>query len=178
VVASNQRSFGARVARLFRSAGLQCERSDDVVGVQLAACAKNAAALAAAAALPAGFNAAGAAGGRVYEECWALAAARGAKPESFTGLSGAGDLLATVLASHGRNRRAGELLAQGATAEAIEASLGQAAESLDLVPLLAKAMEESGIRAPATAELASVIEGRRLGEAPEAEGLALAGVGS
>ena len=60
VVASPDRSFAARLAGVFASAGLLCERSEDLVGVQLAGCAKNAAALAVGLALPSGFNAAGA----------------------------------------------------------------------------------------------------------------------
>ena len=111
VVASADPVLAARLSRVFRSAGHDCERTDDVVGVQLAGCAKNAAALAAGLALERGVNAAGAAAGRVYGECYALAEALDARDHSFAGLAGAGDLVATVLAAHSRNRRAGELLA-------------------------------------------------------------------
>ena len=85
----------------------------DVVGVELAGCAKNAAALAAAAAAAAGPNAAGAAAGKVFAEIDALARRAGSEPETFAGLAGTGDLVATVLAEGSRNRRAGELLAAG-----------------------------------------------------------------
>ena len=81
--------------------------------------------------------------------------------DSFTGLAGAGDLVATVLAAHSRNRRAGELLAGGATVDEVESALGQTSEALDLVPLLASAMRDRGIKAPATDELARLIESRR-----------------
>jgi glycerol-3-phosphate dehydrogenase (NAD(P)+) len=158
VIASADDPFAHRLARLFGRAGLDCELSGDMVGVQLAGCAKNAAALAAAVALPDGANAAGVAAGGVYEECHALARAQGASPESFAGLAGAGDLVATVLASQSRNRRAGELLAEGASSSAIEAELGQVAEALDLVPLLAAAMREAGIKAAATTALALLIK--------------------
>jgi glycerol-3-phosphate dehydrogenase len=161
VIASEDTSFRAQLARIFRQAGVDCECSADLVGVQLAGCAKNATALAAAVALERGVNAAGTAAGRVYAECYALARARGARSESFVGLAGAGDLVATVLASQSRNRRAGELLAQGASAKAIESDLGQAAEGLDLFPLLSSAMRDAGIEAPATTELAKLIESRR-----------------
>jgi glycerol-3-phosphate dehydrogenase (NAD(P)+) len=129
--------------------------------VQLAGCAKNAAALAAGIALPQGLNSAGLAAGRVYAECHALALSIGTRSETFAGLAGAGDLVATVLAPHSRNRRAGELLARGATVEEVENELGQAAEALDLVPLLAKAIRGAGIDAPATSELAALVESRR-----------------
>ena len=175
VVAAAHPSFRAQLVRSFRRAGLRCEGSGDAVGVQLAACAKNAAALAAAATLPGGPNAAGAVAGDVYGECWSLARARGASPDSFIGLGGTGDLLATILASHSRNRRAGELLAQGVSAETIEDSLGQTAEALDTVPLLARAMREAGIEAPAVTELGARIRSERLDDSSRAKGLRAAG---
>jgi 1-acyl-sn-glycerol-3-phosphate acyltransferase len=166
VVASSGRVFGAQLARILAGAGVECEASSDLVGVQLAGCAKNAASLAAGAALGRGLNAAGAAAGNVFAECHALARQRGAVEESFTGLAGAGDLVATVLASRSRNRRAGELLSQGMAREAIEGTVDQAAEALDFVPLLSAAMREAGIEAPATAALASLVGKASAVEAP------------
>ena len=64
----------------------------------------------------------------------------GARPESMIGLAGTGDLVATVARARRRNRRAGELLAQGVPAAEIPERIGQAVESLDLVPLLARAL--------------------------------------
>jgi glycerol-3-phosphate dehydrogenase (NAD(P)+) len=176
VVASPDRSFAARLAGVFARAGLRSERSEDLVGVQLAGCAKNAAALAVGLNLPNGVNAAGATAGRVYGECHELARSLGADEASFIGLAGAGDLVATVLAAHSRNRRAGELLAGGATVHEVESALGQTSEALDLMPLLAAAMRARGMKAPATEELARLVEsrGRRAGPpdvsvAPSAE---------
>src|SRR5204863_2059520 len=84
----------------------------------------------------------------------------GAEAESFAGPAGTGDLVATVLAAHSRNRRAGELLAHGTSPEQIEDILGQVPEALRMVPALARAMEEAGVPAPATKELAALAEGR------------------
>ena len=53
------------------------------------------------------------------------------------GLAGTGDLVGTALAPQSRNRRAGELLAQGVPAAEIPERIGQAVEALDVVPLLA-----------------------------------------
>jgi 1-acyl-sn-glycerol-3-phosphate acyltransferase len=170
VVATGDRSFGAKVVRLLREAGAASECRSDLTGVQLAACGKNAAALAAAAAIPDGLNAAGASAGRVFAECHALARHMGASAESFTGVSGTGDLVATVLASQSRNRRAGELLALGASVPAIEVELGQAAEGIDLLPLLAAAIRRAGLRAPEVERLAALVETRRREEVPPFEG--------
>jgi len=159
LVASADRSFAHQVRAALGRAGLDVEVSDDVAGVELAGAAKNAAALAAAAAGGAGPNAAGAAAGRVFAEVGELAARRGARPATFTGLAGAGDLVATVLAEGSRNRRAGELLGGGMPVERIAGELGQTAEALHTVPLLARAAREEGLRAPALTELARLVEG-------------------
>src|SRR5947209_6617107 len=160
VVASLDDGFTRLVAELLRKAGLEATRSRDVVGVELAACAKNAAALAAAAAAHCGPNAAGAAAGKVFDEVAALARKRGAEPQTFTGLAGTGDLIATVLAQGSRNRRAGELLGRGYSAVEIAPQIGQTAEALDALPVLAALLREAHVDAPATTALAGVVEGR------------------
>ena len=113
VLAAHDRAFARQVADALAAAGLRVSHTGDVIGVELAGCAKNAAALAAAAATSAGPNAQGAAAGMVFAEIDAFARRSGSRPETFTGLAGTGDLVATVLAEGSRNRRAGELLAQG-----------------------------------------------------------------
>jgi len=160
VAGTTDRGLGRQIADLLVKAGLYAEASTDAVGVELAGAAKNAAALAAATAAIVGPNAAGAAAGRVFAEVDAYARSRGARAETFAGLAGAGDLVATVVASTSRNRRAGELLGAGMTAAAIGTELGQTAESLDTMPLLARALDAGGIEAPAVRGLADVVEGR------------------
>ena len=117
VLGSVDADLRSQLGDVFDRAGLVCERTADVVGVEVAGAAKNAAALAAAAAEPHGLNAAGIAAAGVWRECveWGLSC--GAELETFTGLAGVGDLTATVLAPGSRNRRAGELLGAGVPAE-------------------------------------------------------------
>jgi 1-acyl-sn-glycerol-3-phosphate acyltransferase len=162
VVATNDPDFAIQLGEVMKAAGYDCHRSSDVLGVDLAGCAKNAAALAAAAAGSSGPNAAGAAAGKVFAEVEAFAARQGARPETFAGLAGAGDLVATTLAAaeQSRNRRAGELLGSGMAAQDIGRSLGHAVEAVEAVPLLSDAMRRSGLEAPAVAGLAALIEGR------------------
>jgi glycerol-3-phosphate dehydrogenase (NAD(P)+) len=131
----------------------------DPVGVELAGAAKNAAALAAGATENQGLNAAGAAAGHIFAEVWRFADQLGARPESFIGLAGTGDLVATALAPQSRNRRAGELLAAGVGGAEIPARIGQAVEALEAVPLLATALERAGLDAPVTSGLARLIAG-------------------
>jgi glycerol-3-phosphate dehydrogenase (NAD(P)+) len=164
VAASHDEALTEQLAQMFTRAGVVCERSNDPLGVELAGAAKNAAALAAGATEAQGLNAAGAAAGHIFAEVWRYAEGLGARPESMIGLAGAGDLVATALAPESRNRRAGELLAAGVPAGEIPARIGQAVESLESVPLLARALEHAGGavaegRAPITTALGRLISG-------------------
>jgi 1-acyl-sn-glycerol-3-phosphate acyltransferase len=158
-LASRDEDLRAQLGDVFDRAGLICERTADVVGVEMAGAAKNAASLAAAAAAPHGLNAAGIAAAEIWRECVAYATTRGAELETFSGLAGIGDLTATILAPGSRNRRAGELLGSGVPAAQIPERLGQASEGLDSVPLIAAAVEGAGVEAGGLNGLAALIAG-------------------
>ena len=160
VVATHDRAFARQLSEVIKSAGMEISLTTDITGVELAGCAKNAAALAAAAAASAGANVAGAAAGKVFAEVDALARRRGGHPETFAGLAGVGDLVATVGSSSSRNRRAGELLAQGVPGPEISQALGHTAEAVDAIPLLAHVAREEHVDAPALESLAALVEGR------------------
>jgi 1-acyl-sn-glycerol-3-phosphate acyltransferase len=160
VIATPDRGFARQLGDVLRAAGLDVSTTTDVTGVELAGCAKNAATLAAAAASVAGPNVAGAAAGKVFAEVDALARRRGGRPETFAGLAGVGDLVATVGSANSRNRRAGELLAQGVPGTEICRALGQTAEAVDCVPLLANVARDAHVDAPALNSLAALVEGR------------------
>ena len=163
VLATADADFGRQLSDVLEGGGLHVDLTDDVVGTELAGCAKNAAALAAASAAAStdgGMNAAGAAAGRVFAEVYELALASGARGETLAGLAGTGDLVATALAERSRNRRAGELIGRGVPAEQVADRLRGPAEALDTVPLLAEVLERSGVAAPATSALRALIEGR------------------
>ena len=160
VLGSSDADVRAQLGEVFDRAGLVCERSDDVVGVEMAGAAKNAAALGAAAAEGHGLNAAGIAAATIWRECVDYALADGARLETFTGLAGVGDLTATVMAPGSRNRRAGELLGSGMPADQIPGKIGQASEGLDSVPLIAEAVGRAGFDAPGLEGLAALIAGR------------------
>jgi glycerol-3-phosphate dehydrogenase (NAD(P)+) len=159
VLGSADADLRSQLGEVFDRAGLVCERSGDVTGVEMAGAAKNAAALAAAAAEPHGLNAAGIAAAEVWRECTDYAIGRGAELETFSGLAGVGDLTATMMAPTGRNRRAGELLGGGTPAEEIPKIIGQASEGLDAVPLLAAAIAAHGSPAEALGGLTALIRG-------------------
>jgi glycerol-3-phosphate dehydrogenase (NAD(P)+) len=159
VLASSNADLRRQMHDLLEAGGLTVEATDDVTGTELAACAKNAAALGSAAAAPRGANLAGAAAGHIFSEVHELALASGGRSETFAGLAGAGDLVATAIAEGSRNRRAGEMVGAGVPAGQVEASMDQTAESLATVPLLGLAFERQGIDAPVTEGLRRVLDG-------------------
>ncbi len=159
VLGSADADLRTMLGEVFDRAGLVCERTDDVAGVEVAGASKNAAVLAAAAAQRFGLNAAGIAAAGVWRECVEFGLVRGARLETFAGLAGVGDLTATVLAPKSRNRQAGELLGAGVAVEKIESRIGQASEALDSVPLIAETVAAAGVEAPSLEGLAALIEG-------------------
>jgi glycerol-3-phosphate dehydrogenase (NAD(P)+) len=159
VLATRDADLRRQLHDLLEAGGLTVEATDDVTGTEFAACAKNAAALGSAAAAPRGANLAGAAAGHIFSEIHELALASGGRSETFAGLAGAGDLVATAIAEGSRNRRAGEMVGAGVPAGQVEASMDQTAESLATVPLLGLAFERQGIDAPVTTGLRRVLDG-------------------
>ncbi len=159
VVASLDRSFAKQLGDALSAASLDVTLTADVTGAELAGCAKNVAVFAAAVAAIAGPNVAGAAAGKVFAEVDAIARHRGGLPETFAGLAGAGDLVATVVAADSRNRRAGELLSQGVPPQEIAPMLGHVPEAVDAVPLLAGVAREERLQTPALQSLAELVQG-------------------
>ena len=118
VVASDDLELAVRLQVAVNSTIFRVYVNEDVVGVELCAAAKNVIALAAGGAdgLGLGDNAKAALVARGLAEMRRLAEVAGARPDTFAGLAGMGDLIVTCWAPTGRNRRAGELIAQGASA--------------------------------------------------------------
>ena len=135
--------------------------SDDLVGVELSAAAKNVIALAAGGVdgLGLGDNAKAGLISRGLREMARLGEAFGARPETFSGLAGMGDLVVTCWSRHSRNRRAGELLALGRTPEQAAAEIGMVVEGLTTAPVLSALAERAAIELPITDAVHSVMRG-------------------
>jgi glycerol-3-phosphate dehydrogenase (NAD(P)+) len=142
-------------------------RSDDVVGVQLCAAAKNVVAVAAGASDGLGFgdNAKAALMTRGLAELGRLGEAFGADPRTYAGLAGLGDLVATCTSRHSRNRAAGEQIAKGVAPGEIESRLGMAVEGLTTAPTLRRLGVERDVDLPITEAVCAVVEGMPLSEA-------------
>jgi glycerol-3-phosphate dehydrogenase (NAD(P)+) len=135
--------------------------NDDVVGVELCAAAKNVIALAAGGAdgLRLGDNAKAALVARGLAEMGRLADVGGARPETFAGLAGMGDLIVTCWSPSGRNRRCGELIAQGATPEDAARSIGTVVEGLTTAPVLRDLAHRLEVELPIVEGVCAVLDG-------------------
>ena len=106
-----------------------------------------------------GDNAKAALVSRGLAEMRRLADAAGARPDTFAGLAGMGDLIVTCWAPSGRNRRAGELIAQGATAAEAVSEIGMVVEGLTTAPVLRDLSHRLGIELPISEGVCAVLEG-------------------
>jgi glycerol-3-phosphate dehydrogenase (NAD(P)+) len=164
VIASEDHALAEQLQEAINSMLFRVYVNDDLVGVELCAAAKNVIALAAGGVdgLRLGDNAKASLITRGLVEMARLGEAEGAEPETFSGLAGMGDLIVTCFSGYGRNRRAGELIAQGATADEAVAQIGQVVEGLTTAPVLRDLSHRLGVELPITEGVCRVLDGESL----------------
>lgn len=115
VVGAPTKALATKVQDTFMAETFRVYTSPDMIGIELGGALKNVIALAAGIAdgLGCGDNTKAALITRGIHEMSALGIAMGGKPETFSGLSGTGDLIVTCASQHSRNRKAGFLMGQG-----------------------------------------------------------------
>jgi glycerol-3-phosphate dehydrogenase (NAD(P)+) len=166
VLASEDDELAARLQHELISPRFRVYINPDLVGVELCAAAKNVIALAAGAVdgLGLGDNAKAALITRGLAEMARFGGACGARPETFAGLAGMGDLIVTCWSRHSRNRRAGELIARGSTPQEAIAEIGMVVEGLTTAPIVRRVAHDLGIELPITEGVCAVLGGARLHE--------------
>lgn len=119
VVGAKRKKTAEYIQNIFMSDVFRVYTSPDILGIELGAALKNVVALAAGIAdgLGYGDNTKAALITRGIAEISRLGVAMGGKQETFSGLSGMGDLIVTCASMHSRNRRAGILIGKGYTME-------------------------------------------------------------
>jgi glycerol-3-phosphate dehydrogenase (NAD(P)+) len=164
VLASEDQELADELQHAIISPRFRVYVNTDLVGVELCAAAKNVIALAAGAVdgLGLGDNAKAALIARGLSEMTRLGEACGARSETFSGLAGMGDLVVTCWSRHSRNRRAGELIAQGASPEEAVESIGMVVEGLTTAPVLRDLATRLGIELPITEGVCAVLGGASL----------------
>ena len=153
VAASENPDAAVAVQRLFARQSPPTFRvytGRDVIGVELGGAIKNAIAICAGICdgLGYGDNAKAALMTRGLAEAVRLGVAQGAKAETFMGLSGVGDLIATGGSRLSRNYRVGYGLGEGQELQAILEELGQVAEGVPTTRVLCALANDSGVEMP------------------------------
>src|SRR4029079_13602527 len=166
VIASDDEQLALELQAAINSITFRVYSSDDMVGVELCAAAKNVIALAAGGAdgLSLGDNAKAALVTRGLAEMRRLAESAGARPDTFAGLAGMGDLIVTCWSPSGRNRRAGELIARGVRPDEAAAEIGMVVEGLTTAPVMRDLSHRLGIELPITEGVCAVLEGTSLAD--------------
>ncbi|HMB68826.1 MAG TPA: NAD(P)H-dependent glycerol-3-phosphate dehydrogenase [bacterium] len=144
--------------------------NSDLVGVETAAALKNVIAIAAGICDGLGFgdNTKGALLTRGLTEIARLGEAMGARPETFAGLAGLGDLVTTCMSRHSRNRRVGELVGRGRTTEEAQAETGMVAEGVQTTRSALEIAAGVNVELPITEQVGRVLfDGRGPREALE-----------
>jgi len=152
VLAGDDLDEGERLQRAFATPRFRVYLSGDLVGVELCATVKNVIALATGVSdgLGYGDNSRGALITRGLAEMGRFGRTFGARPATFFGLSGLGDLVATCTSPHSRNRGVGERLGRGEKLETILQTMRMVAEGVYATDIVHAVARERGIEMPIT----------------------------
>jgi glycerol-3-phosphate dehydrogenase (NAD(P)+) len=150
VAASPDEDLAGRVRDVFSTDYLRIYTNNDLIGVEIAGAAKNVVAIAAGIldGLRCGDNAKAGLLTRGLVEIARLGAALGARPETFTGLAGIGDLITTAISPLGRNRRVGEQIGRGRKLAEVLAEMDHVAEGVASTKSLIALARRHGVEMP------------------------------
>ena len=162
VIASSQAEAATKIQEIFASPKFRVYTNDDPVGVEIAGTVKNVIAIAAGTCdgLKLGNNAKSALLTRGLAEIIRIGQYWGGKTETFYGLSGLGDLLATCNSPLSRNYQVGYGLAQGKTLSAVLADLQGTAEGINTTKVLIQIANQNQIYMPITVLVDRLLEGK------------------
>ena len=168
VAASADASVREALVAAFHSPSLRVYANDDIVGVEVGGAVKNVLAIATGLCdgLQLGLNARAALVTRGLAEMTRLGLALGARADTFMGLSGLGDLVLTATGDLSRNRRVGQLLAEGKTLQQAVDSLGHVAEGVYSARTVVQRARSLGVDMPIAEAVVALLDGQmRPGEA-------------
>jgi glycerol-3-phosphate dehydrogenase (NAD(P)+) len=162
VAASEHAQVRDVLVAAFHGEMLRVYANDDLAGVEVGGAVKNVLAIATGLCdgLGLGLNARAALITRGLAEMTRLGTALGARPETFMGLSGLGDLVLTATGDLSRNRRVGLLLAQGKTAQEATDSLGHVAEGVYCARTVVLRARHLGVDMPISRAVVALLDGK------------------
>ena len=159
VAASNNLETSKEVQKLFSSNSLRIYTNNDIIGVELGGSIKNIIALASGICDGIGFgdNTKASLITRGIVEISRLGVSLGGKAETFAGLSGIGDLIATCLSHHSRNRYVGEQIGVGRPLEEILNEMSMIAEGVKTTSATKELSVLKNIEMPIVSSVYSVL---------------------
>lgn len=168
VVGAKKRETAEYLQSIFMSEVFRVYTSPDILGIELGGSLKNVIALAAGIAdgLGYGDNTKAALITRGIAEISRLGVKMGGKIESFTGLTGIGDLIVTCASVHSRNRKAGYLIGQGKTMQEAMDEVQMVVEGVYSAKAAKKLAEKYEVSMPIVEEVNRILfEGKKAEEA-------------
>ncbi|HMN17873.1 MAG: NAD(P)H-dependent glycerol-3-phosphate dehydrogenase [Ignavibacteriaceae bacterium] len=159
VAASIDHDTSKSIQAAFMNSYFRVYSSTDILGVELGGAFKNVIAIGAGIIDGAGFgdNTKAAIMTRGVAEISRLGLAMGAKPETFAGLSGMGDLIVTCMSKHSRNRYVGEQIGKGKTLKEVLKSMDMVAEGVETSRSASKLADKYKIEVPITTEVYKIL---------------------
>jgi glycerol-3-phosphate dehydrogenase (NAD(P)+) len=163
VIATADADVAFALQGLFRSRVFRVYRNHDVLGSEMGGVLKNVIAIASGMAdgLGVGDNTRAMVITRGLAEITRLGVAMGGQEQTFAGLTGLGDLMATCMSPLSRNRRVGEELARGKRLDEINAEMQQVAEGVKSARTVIQLAEEYDVIMPIATEVDAVINDGR-----------------
>lgn len=161
-LASPDIAFATQFAHTLHSDNLRIYANDDLIGAEVGGAVKNIMAIAAGVSdgLGLGHNARAALITRGLVEVTRFGTALGARRETFTGLTGLGDLILTCTGDLSRNRRVGLMLAEGRSLSDIQSSLGHVTEGVSTAREVARRALLMGVDMPITTAVTQLLAGQ------------------
>ena len=161
VVASEVPQLAEYIQQLYMSPVFRVYTTDDIIGLELGGSLKNIIALAAGICDGIGYgdNTKAALMTRGLVEIKRLGVSMGAKAETFSGLTGVGDLIVTCTSMHSRNRRAGILIGEGMTADEAQEKVQMTVEGVRACYSAYKLSHEYGVDMPIVEAMYGVLKG-------------------
>lgn len=159
VAASASLAAAEQVQHIFSSKVLRVYTNSDIIGVELGGSLKNVIAIAAGICDGIGFgdNTIAALITRGIKEISRLGVKFNADPKTFNGLSGIGDLIATCMSPHSRNRYVGEALGKGEKIESILENMEMVAEGINTAKTVKKLQTQYDVDLPISSAVYSIL---------------------
>ena len=163
VVASKNLTVAKIIQEIFASENFRVYINQDPIGTELGGTLKNVMAIASGvcAGLNLGTNAQAALLTRALPEMIRIGTHLGAETETFIGLSGLGDLLATCSSPLSRNYQVGYKIAQGKSLKAILAESEGTAEGVNTTNVLIKLAQKENISVPISFQIYQLLNGKK-----------------